>query len=115
MNYTVKPRTVIDCDVDHKASLTNVVEEDRFVRFVFEIEDVPTRPMASGIFSKADLELGTPLCKWLSVLNGKPLGEGDNVNLESFIGRIVEVKLKKKEQDGVEFLNVVDIVKLASD
>jgi hypothetical protein len=115
MAYIVKSKSVIDEKVTHRALLIKITEDDRFVRFMFSILDLPTEPIASGICPKVDLEPGTRLYKWFSGLNGGELVEGDSINPEDFISRVVEVKLKNTTSKGIEYTNVVDVIKLIQD
>ena len=115
MHFIVKSKSVIDEKITHRAELIKITEDDRFVRFTFTLLDVSSKPIASGICSNESLEPGTRLYKWFSVFNGSDLNEGDSVDPDEFVGRIVEVKIKNTVSNGIEYINVADVIKLISD
>ncbi len=87
-------------------------EDSKYVRFVFSILDLPSAPVASGICSKVALEPGTKLYKWFAAFNGGVLVEGETIDPDDFVGRVVEVKLKNTISEGIEYTNVSDVIKL---
>jgi hypothetical protein len=115
MHYVVKPKSILDDKATHKAELIKVAEDARFVRFTFVLLDVASQPIASGICPNESLEPGTRLHKWLSVFNGEELAEGTSVDPEEFVGLIVEVKIKNATSNGIEYVNIVDLVGLIPD
>jgi hypothetical protein len=117
MPYVVKPKSVsvIDFQKTYRAELIKITEDPKFVRFTFTLLDVSSKPIASGICPNEDLEPGTRLYKWFSALNGGELVEGASIDPEEFINRVVEVKLKNAMSNGIEYINVVDIIKLIPD
>jgi hypothetical protein len=113
--YVVKPKSILDDKVTHKADLIKVTEDARFVRFTFSLLDVPSQPIASGICPNESLEPGTRLYKWFSVFNDGELVEGESIDPCDFVGRVVEVKIKNATSNGIEYINVVDIISLIPD
>jgi hypothetical protein len=91
--------------------LIKITEDEKYVRFLFSILDLPTEPIASGICSKVDLEPGTKLYKWFAAFNGGELVEGTSVDPAAFIGCVVNAKIKRTTVDGIEYINVADLVK----
>jgi hypothetical protein len=108
MSFIVKKKSVINFQIPHQAQLINISKDDQFVRFLFRVIDVPSRPYASGICPNVDLEPGTQLHKWFSIFNGSDLNEGDSVEEEGFFGSVMEVKLQESKDKN--FINVVDVI-----
>jgi len=109
MQYSVQDGFPINDQGTYKVRLADVNEDDRFVRFVFEFVDVPIAQYACGV-CPADLVPGTKFYKWLSIFNGGDLNIGDSVDPTAYVGQTVEAIIKKRQKEGIEYLNIVDIV-----
>ena len=109
MEYVVQEGITINEEKPYRIRLISVDEFDEYVRFTFDFVDEEIDQTISGV-CKAKLAPGNRLHKWLSVFSGGNLEVGDSVNPEAYVGNTVEAVIKKRLKDGIEYLNVVDIV-----
>jgi hypothetical protein len=116
MVFIVEEPAVIDDQRIHRAELVAIKpgtsdNYGAYLRFVFQLVEVSEYPFISGI-CPAQLIVGNKLYSWLSVLNGANLETGTPVDPQDYVGRTVELTVKNVADNGRNFTNVDNLVRL---
>ena len=108
----------------HTATITEIKSIDtsygKALKFFFSVNDIESNPndepqefITNGICSANRLTPDTKLYQWLSILNGRKLDNKEEVDLDKYIGKNVEILVVNSEREGREYSNVTEIIKVA--
>jgi hypothetical protein len=116
MKFIVENGISIDEGKLHKAELISIKSGSSegsgdYLRFLFRLMDDPRRSLVSSI-CPAYMAIGNQLYNWATLLNGSAPNVGEEIDLNQFIGCVVELTVKNDTRDGRVFTNVTNIVKL---
>lgn len=118
MIYKVGDLTYAPSDGEYIGRLAKVaevtVDYGKSLKFIFKIEeDSGAGFFASGLCN-LNLVPGSRLYKWLSILNNANLEIGEMVDVEQFVGAVVEMLVVNVKKNGRTFSNVKQIIRLVT-